>query len=292
MAAGGVLMTTSAAKDVPIFLKATQLPKKVYDGERVIYEVALFTTNPNIVGIELIDLPSFSNLPFMQTAGDSEFTEVEIDGKPYFKMVIDRYFVGSNGRGVFTVGGGTYRVTDLHRTRVRTLFEGDVVVDKPVANDLTVAPESLKVSELPAKGRSEEFSGAVGSFSISLELPAEKPEAGKSCSMNVLISGKGDLSEARLPDIMHSYPSELGFKSMTDSRSHYVKDGGLGSEIEIEITFMPKKSGKFEIGKIGFHYFNPETARYETVFSEPAEIEVKEASSSNSSDPPPAQLDI
>lgn len=291
MMAGCFIFEASAAKDVPMFLKTTQLPKKVYDGERVIYEVTLFTTNPNIVGIEIVEPPVFSNLPFMQTAGDSELSEVEIDGKPYFKMVIDRYFIGSNGKGIFPVGGGVYRVTDLHRTRVRTLFDGDVLVDKPVANDLAVAPASLKVFELPTKGKPEVFSGAVGDFSISLALPPENPVAGESCSLSVLISGKGDLSDAGLPDIMHSFPSALGFKSMTDSRSHYVKDGGLGSEIEIEVTFSPKKAGKFEIGKIGFQFFNPETAKYETFFSEPVEIEVVESSSSKSSDPP-AQLDI
>lgn len=282
------------AADVPmIFLKTSRFNEKIYDGERIIYEVTLFTENPNIAGIEMISLPSFSDLPFVQTVGDSDFTEIDVDGHHYYKMVIDRYFIGCNGKGNFMITGGGYRITDLRRVRMKTLFEGEVLADKPFANDLKADNVSLKIAEIPVKGKTDEFSGSVGEFSISIEMPEERPHVGNDATLKVLISGVGDLTDAKLPDIRHSFPPEIVFKSMTDSRSHYVKDGRLGSEIEIEVVYNPKKNGKFEMNKVSFDYFSPSKGKYLKCFSDSQEIEVIESESRSSlKDRSVEQIDI
>ncbi len=61
--------------------------------------------------------------------------------------------------------------------------------------------------------------------------------------MTVNISGIGDLTDTPLPDIRSAFPPEIQFKSMTEDRSHYVKAGKLGSEIELECVIHPKKGG-------------------------------------------------
>lgn len=265
------------SKDIPsVFLETRVAKNKVMEGERLIYEVVLFTDNPNIAGVELIDSPHFGNIPAMRSAADSGFSSVKRFGKDYYTIVIDRYFAGFNEKGSFDIEGGDYRVAFSYPVTVNDPFWGQVVRSRMEVADLVNPDVKVKVSPLPVKGRPVDFSGAVGEFQIQGVLPISPVRAGEDAVLIVSVSGDGDLTDSDVPRMMEAFPEGLQFKSMSENRTHYIKNGSLGSEMEIEVVFHPKKEGTYTIDNIRYNFFNTKSGKYDTTFAPKIIIEVED----------------
>lgn len=248
--------------------------QKVTEGERQMYEVTLLTPVMDIAGIEIATPPDFKSLTFKQTSGDSGIGEEERDGVKYYTAVIDRYFVGFNNKGKYRIKGGEYRLGVNHRIKVNDTFWGPTYRNELEVINLTAPDVSVTVESLPELGKPADYSGAVGSFSVTARAVQKEMRVGRDGVLIVSVAGNGDLNDAAIPDIRKSFPPELVLKSMTENRDYFVQDGKLGSEIEIECVFSPHKTGTFTIGGIEFKYYNSETHRYETAVSPDVEIEV------------------
>jgi len=259
------------------FLESRIEREKVVEGERLIYEVVLFTPDADLAGVETVVPPVFSPLPHKHSSPDSGLGKTTRNGKDYYTAVIDRYFVGFNEKGRFPVKGGMYRLGINHTVQVNDHFWGPSLRNRVEVIELRAPDVEVKVSALPEKGKPRFFSGAVGDFQINAVLPSGKIRAGEDAYMIVSVSGDGDLAESALPEIRKIFPDGLQFKSMTDSRSHYVKNGRLGSELEIEVVFLPKKSGSFTVDGLEFQFYNSRLGRYEKSVAPPLVIEVEES---------------
>lgn len=259
------------------FLESRVEREKVVEGERLIYEVVLYVPEANVAGVETVVAPGFSPLPYKKSSPDSGFGRTRKDGKDYYTAVIDRYFVGFNEKGKFPVKGGCYRVGINHPVQVNDPFWGPSVRNRMEVVELQAPDVAVRVSALPEKGKPDSFTGAVGDFQISAALPSGNIRAGEDAYMIVNISGDGDLTDIALPEIRKTFPEGLQFKSMTDSRTHYVKNGRLGSEVEIEVVFFPKKSGTFTLDGLEFTFYNSTLGKYETAVAPPLVIEVEES---------------
>lgn len=245
-------------------------------GECLIYEVILVSPDPNVAGAEVMSNPEFPGLDIGRSAPDNHLEEVNIDGRLYYSAVIDRFFIGTNNKGKYTIRGGDYRIGINRQITVDDPYWGPSVANRVEMFALSAPDLKIKVDALPVNNRPQTFSGAVGKFEVEMSM-IDKPLAGDNIRMFVTIVGKGDLSEALLPDIPKCFPDGLHFKSMTDSRSHFIKNGSIGSEIEIECLFSADKSGKYVISPIEFSYFDSDKGKYVTAKSEPLEFEVKES---------------
>lgn len=272
------------------FLKTRVDRKSLLAGERVIYEVVLFTADPEIAGVEMVSPPIFSGLPFTRSFSDTALSETQIDGRKYYTAVIDRYFVGCNEKGKFSIKGGVYDIGEYQLVRYNDFFTGPDVRRRVVVSQLQAPDCGLTVADLPEKGRPSCFSGAVGDFKVSAYLHSNDTREGEDACLMVTVSGFGDLTDSSLPEIVKAFPPELRFKSMTDSRSHYVKDGRLGSEIEIECVFHPRKAGVFKVEGIEFCFYDSVRHRYRTAVAPALVIDVGEAPATRSS--PPVVEDI
>lgn len=259
------------------------------EGERLIYEVILMSPDPSVAGAEVMSNPEFPGLDIGRSAADNHLEEVNIDGKLYYRAVIDRFFIGTNNKGKYTIRGGDYRIGINRQITVDDPYWGPSVANRVEMFALSAPDLKIKVDALPGNNRPENFSGAVGKFEVEMSL-TDIPLTGEDIRMFVTIVGIGDLSEARLPDIPKSFPDGVHFKSMTDSRSHFIKNGSIGSEIEIECLFTADKSGKYTISPIEFSYFDSDKGKYVTAKSEPLEFEVTE--SNHYDETPPVIMDV
>lgn len=272
------------------FLEARTDMSKAVAGERLMYEVILYTPDPSVAGVELAVSPQFSGLPHTPSSPDSNLDTITIDGKRYFSAVIDRYFVGVNNKGKYVIKGGAYRVGINRRMEVNDPFWGPTVVSRVEAIDLKSPDVTVKVGELPEKDRPSDFSGAVGEFSISAYLPEGDIRAGEDAELIVTVSGFGDLANATLPEIRKALPEGLVFKSMTENREFYVKDGSLGSEIEIECVFTPREEGEYCLDGLKFTFFNSKKEKYETSVAPP--LIIKTVESGAKSEKPSVIMDV
>ncbi len=271
------------------FLKTRVEKEKVVEGERLIYEVELYSPVSTIAGVEMAAPPDFCGLPSKQSAPDASLEEVTVDGIPYYSAVIDRYFLGFNHKGKFSLKGGDYRLGLSHPVQYEDPFWGPRLGNEVEVVNLTAPGLTVKVNPLPTDGRPEDFSGAVGNFEISASLPQGEIRKNEDACLIINISGEGDLTNTTLPEMMKFFPEGLKFKSMTDTRSHYIKKGTLGSEIEIECIFSPKNIGEFVLKDISFNFFNSTTGKYETVTAPEITVEVADDDSKSTS---PVIMDV
>lgn len=272
------------------FLETKVNREKAVEGEVLIYEVVLYSPEPNIAGLQLSRNPQFSGLPVSRSAADSHLGESVRNGHRYFTAIIDRFFIDATQAGKYKLAGGAYDIGYSRQVTMQDPFWGPYVTEKVDVTTLDAPDVTVRISALPDKDKPRDFSGAVGDFSVEVILPTGELHPGDGAFAIVTISGEGDLSEASLPNVRSIFPPELQFHSMTENRNHFVKDGKVGSEIEIECTFTPQEEGSFEIGECSFSFYNPVTRKYQRAVSDPVQVDV---SASKSSDNSPTQyMDI
>lgn len=260
-----------------IFLESSLEKEKAVEGERLIYEVRLFSADPEIAGTELLANPDMGELPFKRSAADSRLSETVRDGRRYYTAVIDRFFIGANEPGKHTIKGGTYNVGLNHRVRVDDPFWGSAYSNRIEAKRLKAPDVALKVAALPERNRPEDFSGAVGKYTIQTWLPEGEIRAGENATMIVTVEGKGDLTDTPAPDVRQAFREGFTFRSMTDEKEHFISKGSLGSEMTLECIFTPDAPGEHTILPIRFTYFDSDSGKYVTVETEPVTLTVKPA---------------
>ena len=264
--------------------------KNIVEGQLMIYEVVLHSPDPNIAGVELFSNPHFDDLPATRSAADNRLAETEHDGRKYYSVVVDRLFIAADAVGKHKLKGGEYKIGYNRQMTMQDPFWGPYVANRVEAVSVTAPDVDINIVALPEKGKPDDYSGAVGDYEIDVEVASGKIYAGEEAVAIVTISGSGDLSNATLPDVKSIFNDSLQFHSMTDNRSHYVKDGDIASEIEIECRFVPQKEGDFELGECSFTFYNPDKKKYERIMSERVNIEVEKFTSSK--DSPPQYMDI
>lgn len=272
------------------FLRTRLSQEKVTEGESVTYEVVLFTPDPNVEGFELVSMPDFSGIDVNHSAPDRRLTQVELNGRKYYTAVVDRYFLRFPGAGKFNIKGGAYRLGKLSKKEYYDPFWGRTVGNVREAVNLTAPDRGVKVKSLPQRGKPDNFSGAVGDFDLTAEIAGGALRTGEDALLIVTISGIGSLQDVLLPDIRSQLPDDLQFKSMTDRVSHFVKDGELGTEVEIECTVMPKREGVFLIDALKFNFFDINSEQYKTITA--PKIEIESESSLPGSGRPPVIMEI
>lgn len=272
------------------FLETTIEKKNVVEGERLIYEVRLFSTDPSVAGTEVADNPDFSDMPATRTAADTRLREVERKGKKYYSAVIDRFFIGANTTGRHKLKGGKYRIGYNRAVRIDDPFWGPSYANRLEIEEKDAPDVEIKVTSLPQNGRPEDFSGAIGEYELTLTLPEGEIIAGENTIAILTLSGKGDLTNIPAPDARQGFRDGLLFRSMTDNRQHFVTGGSLGSEIDMECIFYADKPGKYTIHPISFTYFDSGKGEYKRISTQPMEIEVTEDKVKSQS--PPAIMNI
>ncbi|GAB3914048.1 BatD family protein [Mucilaginibacter boryungensis] len=189
------------------------------------------------------------------------------------------------------LNGTRYNVADIKETIVFPERSGDLTID-PFAMTLVVRvpapahdimeeffgnsfkdekvklkspPIIVHVKDLPAAGKPVDFSGAVGTFTLSADLDKKALKANESLNYNVKITGVGNIMLVKNPTVGFPPDFEKYDPKVTDTLS---KEGGKihGSKL-YNYLLIPRHEGNYTIDPIKFTYFNPATERYVTLTS-------------------------
>jgi hypothetical protein len=139
--------------------------------------------------------------------------------------------------------------------------------------DITIeSPSSaLKVLSLPAQGRPNDFSGAVGDFQVSSETSSTRVAAGDPLTLRLRISGVGNfdrVDSAMFDHLDHwkTYPAKSSFKPSDAA-------GNKGEKV-FEQPLIAMLPGEQSIPALEFSYFNPTTQHYERAHTQPITVMV------------------
>ncbi|TFF88511.1 MAG: protein BatD, partial [Promethearchaeota archaeon] len=133
-----------------------------------------------------------------------------------------------------------------------------------VKRELRTKPISIKVRSLPPVPGN--FSGAVGSFTMSAELDRDTVKQNEPLTLITTIVGDGNVRNIELPEVR--IPGFKIYGSGSDVNM-YESQGKMKGKKIFKTLVVPNRSGGFEIPRISFAYFNPEKKEYITLKTEP-----------------------
>lgn len=250
--------------DGNLFLKAEVSRSSAYEQEALVYTVKLYTTYDAIKFIGATAAPKFEGFVVEESKDISNSLTYETyQGKTYASAIIARYIIFPQMEGELKVIGNTYTVSVDEREYYHDPFWGSLSVAKPLQLNVTPNDLTVNVKALP-KPVPANFSGGVGKFSISSELPSQNFLSNQAASIVYTVSGTGNLKYVKLPDLNALYPPELEVYSPTPDVNATVGRTNVSGTAKFDYSFMPLESGTFSIPAVDLVYFNPETGKYET----------------------------
>lgn len=143
------------------------------------------------------------------------------------------------------------------RTATRTVASNVVAID---------------VLPLPEQGKPNDFSGAVGKFSISASLDKNEAKTNEAISLKVTLSGNGNIKI--LPEPSISFPTDFEIYDPKVQESIHRNENGISGSKSFEYVIIPRFAGEYKIRPISFSYFDPGSKNYRTVTTDAIEINV------------------
>ncbi|HRX68516.1 MAG TPA: BatD family protein [Tenuifilaceae bacterium] len=265
---------STSQPDNDMFVSVELNQKTIYRGEAVLATIAIYTRS-NIAGFEDIKFPSFTGFwnQEVETPNNVTFQRVNLGGKIYNMGILKKYLLFPQRTGEIKIDPFEIVVLSQQRSgRSQSIFDDFFGSYQTVRKRLASKPVALKVKELPANAPAS-FSGAVGRFSYEANLDKEKIKTNEAVTLQVRISGSGNLRLIETPKI--EFPG--GFEKFDPKVSDNINttsQGATGSKT-FDFVAIPRTPGKFDLGQVEFTYFDPVKNQYITLKSKPIEIEVE-----------------
>lgn len=143
------------------------------------------------------------------------------------------------------------------------------------ARDLTVStkPSRIDIKPLPKEGRPEDFSGAIGQFSLDAKANPKKVDAGEPITLSVKVAGRGNFNAITAPTLVdaenwRSYPPNEKF---TPSASDPI---GYNGEKVFEYTIVARSDATLTPSP-EFSFFDPAVEKYVTLKAAPIAVVAK-----------------
>jgi hypothetical protein len=250
-----------------LYLEAKLDRSRVYQNEPVIVRYRLYT-RLNISSYGISTLPNYSgfwteDFPMPQQPRTSR--EV-INGQTYLVAEIKKtaLFPQSVGRKKLEPLVIECEV-QLPRRRSRDIF--DQFFDDPFFNRTTRQPVSSRPAEievlpLPEDGKPADFSGAVGSFSLTASVDRSLVKTNEAITLKVRASGTGNIKVLPAPQIDLPADFEVYDPKVAENIGH-DRDQISGSKTW-EYVMVPRFPGSHEIKPITLSYFDPRAKAYKT----------------------------
>ncbi|MFC5453508.1 BatD family protein [Prosthecobacter fluviatilis] len=276
--------TPNAAEDASIPLFQIEVGKtEVYQGEVVPISASLFVPRRGVmlrrIGLIDVNKNDFAIARFPQQAEQNAQRINDID----YIVITYRSTLSALHAGDLKVGPATcellYEVLDENTQRQMSrglpfgVIMGGVEPRKHVVKSQEV---KVKVLPLPTEGKPENFTGAVGDFSISATATPNELGVGDPLAVDITIDGSGNFEALNPPSMM---PPE-GWKAYPPRR--YNVDGpidpnltpALQRRIGYSMVFVPEKVHK-ELPPFELSYFSPTQKKYISARTSPIALRVK-----------------
>jgi hypothetical protein len=155
-----------------------------------------------------------------------------------------------------------------------TIF-GDLRLERSRRVSASPGPVNIRVKPIPEDDRPPDFNGAVGRYEISASAAPTDVSVGDPITLTLRIRGTGQLQGLGAP---------LLSRIETLTRDFKVPDEPLAGRVEgsakiFTQTIRAAHAGVKRIPPIPFSFFDPRRGRFETAYSQPVPIRVKQASS-------------
>lgn len=277
-----------------LFIKVVADKNKVRVGEQVTISYKLYSRLPMQMSIsKLPTLNGFWAQDF-DIPNQNKPTEEVVDGKKYQVFLLKKSALFPTQTGTLELdpaeAKGVARIIQNVRRRMADMFDpfgaGTLMMNDPYFNNtyyntqvykdvpvtLQSVPLKITVTDLPEKGKTDNFGGAVGNYSVTARIDKKELSTDDVATLILNINGSGNLKlieapKLNLPNGLATYDPVI-IDTIT-GRSNTIS----GSKI-ITYVITPQTPGDYVIPPIPFTYFNPATNSYVTVETETMKVHV------------------
>ncbi len=246
---------------------------------------------PEIKKADDFDMPAFSKKPIIDTSSDNSRVLIKYD-TTITPLKVGSYDLDFAARGAFN---RDMRAENLFGMSIFDRMSS--LINQPIPFEINMPSKKIEVLDLPKEGKPENFTGAIGNFS--LEDVSVNPDAltvGEPCTIIAKIIGVGNFPRIQEPKLdagtdWKTYKAKSSFSDESNGHSN------IGIKT-FEYTIVPKKADLPYAPAVLFNYFNPTTKKYVEVKSSQIAVSVaptgrsKRAKAMEEASPKPALDEI
>jgi hypothetical protein len=263
---------TISAKN--LFIRPVLSRSSVFEQEAVKLSYKLYTTY-DIVQFSNKLMPDFNGFlkqEFEQT-GNTQLAYENYNGKNYLTATVYEVILYPQSAGEIIVDKATFEAIIRVQSRqpVRSIFDDFFESYTNVARSIDVAPLKINVKALPS-GKPVPFSGVVGQFSINSSLSSEQVKVNEAVTLKININGSGNMKLLKNPEI--HFPDALEVYDPKVINNFKTSSNGLTGSKAIEIMFIPRHAGTFEIPSWELNYFDSKDKKYKTLRTQAYSLQV------------------
>ena len=270
---GEVRAAGSAISGSDLFIKVTASKQHVREQEPILLTYKVYT----LVGLtqlngKMADLKSFytREVPLPQ---EKQFHIENLNGRAYRTVTWQQYVMFPQATGKLEVPSITYEGIVVQQNRNVDPFEaffngGSGYIE--VKKKITAPGITIHVDPLPQ--RPANFSGGVGSYSISAQLDKTEVKANDPVKLRVVVSGVGNMKLLKEPEV--KFPKDFDHYDAKVTDQTKLTTNGLEGNIIYDFLAVPRHQGTFEIPAVEYTYFDTRSNQYKTVRTEPFTLQV------------------
>ena len=262
-----------AAED--LFLRLSLSRREVVVGESVTAVLKLYQ-RVNIAGFEDTKFPSFNGFwsQEVQAPTNIDFKRENVGGEIYNSAVLRSWVIIPQQAGTINIDPAelvclvNVRTQSSSRSIFDSFFDdGYRTIRKRVYSE----GQSVRVSPLPG-GAPASFGGGVGNFSIKASLSRDTVKTHEAASLNIVISGKGNVSLLEAPKVRFPLDFETYDTKVTDASDKST--GRTSGSKTFEYPFIPRSYGDFTIEPVEYTYYDVNAHKYVTLRTDPVPVHV------------------
>lgn len=258
-----------------LFVKALVSKTKVYDQEAFLLTYKVYT-DVNLVNLDnpVPDLKGF-NIQEVELSQQRQFELEHYNGHNYNTLVWRQFVLFPQESGKLEIPSMEYEAVVAVQTRrsmdpFEMMFNGGssyVEVRKKLKSNKVL----IDVEKLPAKP--DGFSGAVGHFSVSSTISADKLKSNEEFTLKVVVKGDGNMK--LMGDPVVEFPSEFDVYAPIITNNYKLTSKGFAGEKVYEYVVTPRTAGEYTLPAAKFTYFDTTAGSYKTVESKTFTIQVE-----------------
>lgn len=247
--------------------------RSVYKGEPVRAILKLYS-RVNLAGSEGSKMPAFNGFWSQQIDIEQGPFRESLNNKVYEVYNIAEYLLYPQQGGALTIEPAELTVVAQVMVKSNRGFDpffggGHEVYN--VRRTLKTPEVKVQVKEFPA-GAPASFSGAVGRYTMSHKLSSAEVAANSAVTLQLTISGTGNLSFISAPKLELPSSFEL-YDVKSEERIENKASGSIGYR-RFDYPFIVRAEGDYEIAPIEFTYFDLEKQKYITLTTPPLNMVV------------------
>lgn len=273
--------SASIGKD-DYFVRMEISNRNVYEQEGFLVTFKLYAAR--MCGLENAKFPEFEGFLAQEIEQPNpQWTQDHYNGRNYFTVVLKQTVLYPQRSGKLTIESGKFDAIIRIPTqrKIRSIFDEFEDAYTNVRKVLVSSPATIDVKSLPS-GKPTSFSGAVGNFTMTSDINSNNVKTNDAVTIKLKISGNGNIKLIKNPEVV--FPNDFDTFDPKVETDVKTTTAGVSGSKTIEYMAIPRYAGDFEIPAISFSYFDPKSATYKTLKSEPYKLHVEqgEGGSSNS----------